>query len=465
MHHSNKPFHGAKLDRREGLCYNMVSQHVGGFHMSRYDDLLKKIQNKQADIAVIGMGYIGLPTALFYTMQGLRVRGIDTNQTLIDDLREGIITILEEGLGDIAKDYLSKIELSTSYDGIEEADVFVLCLPSPVDENSKPVIRYLEHAIQDIAKLSKKGGLILVESTVPVGTTEHLEKMFTDISELQKDKDFWFAHCPERVLPGKVVEELHTNHRLAGGTSKSATELAVVFLSTVFKPELVHATSASVSEAAKLAENAFRDVNIAYANELAMLCTALSIDVSEVIELANLHPRVEILKPGLGVGGYCLPKDGWILVESARARGGSAELIPAARHVNDEMPGHVSKRIRDEVLNMADKATVGLLGLAFKENVSDTRNSPTVELLQSLTSTDVDVVVYDPLVNEGYGAKQASSMDELIGDSDIIVLCVGHEQIIMELQESDLSEKVFVDPRNMMPGIRNRVKRYVGLSV
>jgi UDP-N-acetyl-D-mannosaminuronic acid dehydrogenase len=433
--------------------------------MSRYDDLLKKIQNKQADVAVIGLGYIGLPTALFYAIRGLKVRGIDTNQSLIEELRKGVIAIHEEGLGEIAKEHLSKIQLADSYEGIENSDVFVLCLPSPISENGRPIIRYLEHAVRDIARLSKKGGLIIVESTVPVGTTEHLARLFARESNLHLDHDFWFAHCPERVLPGKVVEEMDTNHRLAGGISKSSTELAVAFLTKVFKPELVHPTSASVSEAAKLSENAFRDVNIAYANELAKLCASLSVDVSEVIKLANLHPRVSILNPGLGVGGYCLPKDGWILVESARERGGNAELIPAARHVNDSMPLYVSKRIREKVLNTTERATVGLLGLAFKENVSDTRNSPTVELLRALTSTDVEVFVYDPLVDEGFGAKRVETMDDLLEVADIIVLCVGHDQIIEELQNCDLTEKVFVDPRNLMPNIRNRVKKYVGLSV
>jgi len=387
-------------------------------------------------------------------------------QSLIDGLKKGVIPIHEEGLGDIAKDHLSKIQLASSYDTVGESDVFVLCLPSPIDESGKPVIRYLEHAVKDIAKVSKKRCLILVESTVPVGTTERLAQLFAKESGLKPDTDFWVAHCPERVLPGKVVEEMDTNHRLAGGISEASTELAVVFLSQIFKADLVHPTSsASVSEAAKLSENAYRDTNIAYANELAKLCTTLAIDVSEVIKLANLHPRVDILNPGLGVGGYCFPKDGWILVESAREKGGSAELIPAARHVNDSMPGHVAKRIGEEVLDCTGKATVGLLGLAYKENVSDTRNSPTVELLQVLTSTDVDVIVYDPLVDESFGAKQVDSMEDLLEISDIVVLCVGHDEILKELETRDLAEKVFVDPRNLLPKMRSKVKKYVGLSV
>jgi UDP-N-acetyl-D-mannosaminuronic acid dehydrogenase len=432
--------------------------------MSRYDELLNKIRQKETKVTVIGLGYIGLPTALFYVMRGMSVRGIDTDSDLVEGLRNGQIAIHEEGLGDIAGEHLSKIDLQTSYDGVEDSDVFVLCLPSPVDEEGKPVTKYLENAVREIARRMKTGCLVLNESTVPVGTTEALYALFAKESEL-KDDEFWFAHCPERVLPGKVVEEMDTNHRLAGGTSEAATTLATVFLQSIFKPELVHPTRSGVSEAAKLAENAFRDVNIGYANELAKICASLSIDVSEVIKLANLHPRVSILNPGIGVGGYCLPKDGWILVESARARGGDAELIPAARHVNDSMPEHVSKRIVGEVLSRKETATVGLLGLAFKENVSDTRNSPTVELLKSLTSSITDVIVYDPLVAESFGAKKAESMDDFLRSSDIVVMCVGHNQILDEMKSRDLSEKVFFDPRNMMPELKSKVLKYIGLSV
>ncbi|MFX1485186.1 MAG: nucleotide sugar dehydrogenase, partial [Promethearchaeota archaeon] len=329
--------------------------------MSRYEDLLKKINRKKAKVAVIGLGYIGLPTAIFYAMRGLDVVGIDTNSDLVDELKIGRISIHEEGLSEIASEYLPKIKLQTTYDGVESADVCVLCLPSPIDEKGQPITRFLEDAVRDIGKRMKTGCLVLNESTVPVGTTQFLFELFSRVSELD-NKEFWFAHCPERVLPGKVVEEMDTNHRLAGGTNEEATTLAMAFLQSVFRPELIHPTSSGISEAAKLAENAFRDVNISYANELAKLCTHMSIDVSEVIKLANLHPRVSILTPGLGVGGYCLPKDGWILVESARAKGGDAELIPAARSVNDSMPVHVAKRIHDEVLTRKVKATVGLLG-------------------------------------------------------------------------------------------------------
>jgi UDP-N-acetyl-D-mannosaminuronic acid dehydrogenase len=258
---------------------------------------------------------------------------------------------------------------------------------------------------------------------------------------------------------------MDTNHRLAGGVSELSTSLAVAFLKTVFNPELIHPTGARVSETAKLAENAFRDVGIAYANELAKVCTSLSIDVREVIELANLHPRVDILNPSLGVGGYCLPKDGWILVESVRQFDGDGVLIPAARQVNDSMPAHVSKRIRDMVLDLSLRSTVGILGVSFKPNVSDTRNSPSLELIKLLWSTGMEVIVYDPLVEQKVGDRKVDSIEEILQSCDIMVLGAAHDVLLKELHEMDLSEMVFVDPPGVAQNLEKQVRRYVGLSI
>ncbi|MHA2140834.1 MAG: nucleotide sugar dehydrogenase [Candidatus Thorarchaeota archaeon] len=433
--------------------------------MSRHGKLLKKIESKEAKISIVGLGYIGLPTALFYKRSGLAITGIDTNEELVSELREGNIRMKEEGLEQIAEEYLSDIILDTSYDSITDSDVFVLCLPSPIDEHSKPVTRYLENSVADIASRVKKDCLVIVESTVPVGTTEKLSNLFAETSGKSPDKDFWFAHCPERVLPGQVVQEMDTNHRLAGGVSELSTSLAAAFLKTVFRPELIHPTSSRVSETAKLAENAFRDVGIAYANELARLCTSLSIDVNEVIELANLHPRVEILNPGLGVGGYCLPKDGWILVESVRQFDGEGVLIPAARQVNDSMPAHVSRKIRDIVLDLSLRSTVGILGVSFKPNVSDTRNSPSLELINLLWSTGMEVIVYDPLVDQKFGDRKAETIDDILQSCDIVVLGAAHDSLLKELREKDLSKIVFVDPPGVALGFKDRVREYIGLSI
>jgi UDP-N-acetyl-D-mannosaminuronic acid dehydrogenase len=433
--------------------------------LSRHKNLLRKIENKEAKVAIAGLGYIGLPTALFYKRSGLAITGIDTNEELVAELRTGKIRMKENGLQQIADKHLSDIMLDTSYDSITDTDVFVLCLPSPIDENNKPVTRYLENSVADIASKAIGDCLVIVESTVPVGTTESLSSLFAETSGKALDEEFWFAHCPERVLPGQIVQEMDTNHRLAGGVSELSTSLAAAFLKTVFRPDLIHPTNARVSEAAKLAENAFRDVGIAYANELAKLCAALSIDVREVIKLANLHPRVDILNPSLGVGGYCLPKDGWILVESVRPFDGEGVLIPAARQVNDSMPAHVSKRIRQLVLDLSLKSTVGILGVSFKPNVSDTRNSPSLELIDLLWSTGIEVAVFDPLVEHEVGDRKVDSIDEILQSCDIVVLGVAHDLLLNDLEDKDLSGIVFVDPSGAAQEFRTRVKKYVGLSI
>ncbi|MHA1937755.1 MAG: nucleotide sugar dehydrogenase [Candidatus Thorarchaeota archaeon] len=433
--------------------------------MSGHKKLLTRIENKEAKATIVGLGYIGLPTALIYKRSGLAITGIDTNEELVAELRDGKIRMKENGIEKLAEKHLSDITLDASYDSITDSDVFVLCLPSPIDENGKPVTRYLENSVTDIGSRVTGDCLVIVESTVPVGTTERLSSLFAESNGKTPDKDFWFAHCPERVFPGQIVLEMDTNHRLAGGVSELSTSLAVAFLKTVFNPELIHPTGARVSETAKLAENAFRDVGIAYANELAKVCTSLSIDVREVIELANLHPRVDILNPSLGVGGYCLPKDGWILVESVRQFDGDGVLIPAARQVNDSMPAHVSKRIRDMVLDLSLRSTVGILGVSFKPNVSDTRNSPSLELIKLLWSTGMEVIVYDPLVEQKVGDRKVDSIEEILQSCDIMVLGAAHDVLLKELHEMDLSEMVFVDPPGVAQNLEKQVRRYVGLSI
>jgi UDP-N-acetyl-D-mannosaminuronic acid dehydrogenase len=244
-----------------------------------------------------------------------------------------------------------------------------------------------------------------------------------------------------------------------------STELATAFLSSVFGHELVHPSTARVAEIAKLAENAFRDVNVAFANELSKVCKSLGIDVNEVIALANLHPRVDILRPGIGVGGYCIPKDGWFLVESVRGDLIQPKLIPAAREVNDSMPAHVFEIIREMGLEgYSLKSEVGLIGLSFKPNVSDTRNSPSVELVRLLISAGMDVTAYDPYTEKDFGTKRAESLENLINTCHVIILSVGHDEVVEELHNLDLSEKVLLDPGNSAPELKSRVKRYIGLS-
>jgi UDP-N-acetyl-D-mannosaminuronic acid dehydrogenase len=398
------------------------------------------------------LGYIGLPTALFYKKQGFRVVGIDTNQTLIDDLSRGIINIEEDGMDDLAEEFLGQIELYASYDNVRDGDVFVLCLPSPIDQDKKPVLGYLQESVMDLVKRAKKGVLILVESTVPVGTTYKLSQNFAKESGLQLDQDFWFAHTPERVLPGNMIHELITNHRIVGGVSEDrivggvseeSTQLAVYLFESIFGPELVHSTNSMVSETAKLAENTYRDINLAYANELARLCKTLDIDVNEVIKLANFHPRVDILNPGIGVGGYCIPKDGWLLFNSVLEASEKPILIPTARRVNDSMPHHVYEIVKNSQA-ISLKTKIGILGLTYKPNVADTRSSPALELIQLFKTAGQDVYVYDPYINRDFGAIRAQTIDELLTSCEIIIVAVGHDKILKLLHSANLRDKIYL---------------------
>ncbi|MBD3157498.1 MAG: nucleotide sugar dehydrogenase [Candidatus Lokiarchaeota archaeon] len=434
--------------------------------MTKYDELRISIEKKKAKVCVIGMGYIGLPTALFYARAGLDVQGIDTNEDLVTELGEGKIRMKEEGLDELADEYLDSIYVTASYESICDSDIYVLCLPSPINQENRAVLKYLQDAVKQLGQQVCKRCLILVESTVPVGATEKLATLFAEESDMILDEDFWVVHCPERVLPGKVVKEMDTNHRLAGGVTENSTKLGEAFLETVFDSELVHPTTAAVSETAKLAENAYRDVQIGFVNELAKFCTDMSIDVTEVIRLANLHPRVSMLKPGLGVGGYCLPKDGWILVDSARENDSEAKVIPAAREVNESMPSHVFRRIQKVILEDSTvKRFIGLLGLSFKPNVSDTRNSPSVDLLRLLTSAGDTVIVYDPYVDRDFGVQKADSLEDVIEQCEIIVLAVPHDTLVENLEDQNLEDIILVDPWNKVPHLQGKVERYLGLTV
>ena len=263
--------------------------------MSDFDKLREKIVQKKCRVCVVGLGYIGFPTALFYKKSGNDVVGIDLNKGLIEDLRKGKLRIIEDGLDELATSVLPEIELRSDYSDLEGIDIFVLCLPSPIDEDKIPNTSYLESSLSEIAAKAKKPVLIIVESTVPVGFTESQAVRFGQISSLKHDEQFWFAHCPERVLPGSIVREMRDNERLIGGVSEKAAELGGLFLASVFGESRIHETNSTISETSKLAENAYRDTCIAFANELALISTEIGIDVREVIRLANLHPRVQIV--------------------------------------------------------------------------------------------------------------------------------------------------------------------------
>jgi UDP-N-acetyl-D-mannosaminuronic acid dehydrogenase len=346
-------------------------------------------------INMIGLGYIGLPTAAVMAKSGYDVIGVDINEDACKTINQGRIHIVEPGLESVVKDVVGKGRL-VAQTTPTEADVFVIAVPTPFKDSYAPDLTFIKAAATSIAPFLQKGSLVVLESTSPVGTTHKLKDW---LSELRPDltfptksddvnSDVNLAYCPERVLPGKVLEELVANDRSIGGITPSCSEKAQNFYQFFVDGECV-ITDAKTAEMTKLTENSFRDVNIAFANELSLICDRLDINVWELIELANRHPRVSILQPGCGVGGHCIAVDPWFIVDSAPAQ---AKLIRQAREINDAKPEWVAQKVQSAVFDVLHSdnnkslsdVRVACFGLAFKPNIDDLRESPAVEVVRHL---------------------------------------------------------------------------------
>ena len=330
----------------------------------------------KADVCMIGLGYIGLPTAVILADQGLRVHGVDLNPKHVDAVNAGNVPFVEPALGEFVKRTVDSGHLSAS-DTPVPAKNFIVAVPTPFQEDRTPDLSYIEAAARELAPQLEGDELVILESTSPPGATEHMAEVIMECRPDLRDKDVKFAHAPERVLPGRIMVELVENDRIIGGITPEAAEAARDLYSTFCKGELL-LTNARTAEMAKLTENSFRDVNIAFANELSVICARLDIDVWELIELANHHPRVNILQPGPGVGGHCIAVDPWFIVAAAPEE---SRLIHMARVVNDDKPEHVMNLIESSVAQAGAAAPkVAMLGLAFKPDIDDLRESPALKI-------------------------------------------------------------------------------------
>lgn len=357
-------------------------------------------------ISLIGLGYIGLPTAAMLASRMGNVIGVDIKADVVEAIMQGIFHTLEPGLAEL----LAQVRESGALRAVtrpEPADAFIIAVPTPITDDHKPDISFVRAAALSLAPVLRPGNLIILESTSPVGTTEQLAQWLAearpDLSFSQQageEADVQIAYCPERILPGKMLEELIHNDRIVGGMTRTASDMAVT-LYRLFVEGEIHATTVRTAELCKLAENSFRDVNIAYANELSMICDKLDIDVAELIRLANRHPRVNILQPGCGVGGHCIPVDPWFIVDSTPE---VAKLIRTAREVNDSKPLWVVEKIKraiDEYLKEhpgkgITDVTVGIAGgLGYKPDTDDVRNSPKLQVIQNLKKDGYHVVIDD----------------------------------------------------------------------
>lgn len=390
--------------------------------------------------AIFGLGYIGLPTATLLANRGMNVLGIDVSDKAVNAVNAGRMHIIEPGLGDLLKDAVQKGNLRASKTP-EPADVFVIAVPTPFKDGHKPDLSYIQSAVSALAPVLKKGDLVILESTSPVGTTEKIGDWLAEArpdltfpAAAGEEADIQIAHCPERVLPGKVVQEMVENDRIIGGLTSKAAKMAQDFYGTFVKGDII-LTNSRAAEMCKLTENSFRDVNIALANELSILCDKLDIDVWELIDLANRHPRVNILKPGCGVGGHCIAVDPWFIVDQCPDE---ARVIATARNVNDGKAKFVEDKIKKTIKKISSEKNIpeadvkiACLGLAFKPDIDDLRESPAVRIAKNLASSfPGQVMVVEPNINrlpkdlEGAGVRLVSLDDALKGD--IAALLVRH---------------------------------------
>jgi UDP-N-acetyl-D-mannosaminuronic acid dehydrogenase len=405
-------------------------------------------------VCIIGLGYIGLPTAAAFASRGLQVLGVDVNPQIVETVNAGNVHIEEPDLDIVVRSVVLSGNLRAALCP-ETADAFIVAVPTPFKDDHKPDLSYIKSAADSLAPVLRKGNLVILESTSPVGATEQLGAWLAERrpdlrfpQPGQTDADIHLAHCPERVLPGQVLTELVENDRVIGGTTAQSIELATALYKTFVKGDCVP-TDVRTAELAKLTENAFRDVNIAFANELSLICDRLGIDVWELISLANRHPRVNILQPGPGVGGHCIAVDPWFIVDSAPEQ---ARLIHAARTVNDSKPGFVVDKIRAATKGL-HKPIVACLGLAFKPNIDDLRESPAVEVVRRIAgSADTLILAVEPHVQElpeelrMLPNVRLVSAEDAVAQAPVIAMLVDHEAFRL-IDRRLLAGKAVVDTR------------------
>ena len=394
-------------------------------------------------ICVIGLGYIGLPTASLLGTKGFYVHGVDTSQKVVDTINAGGIHIVEPDLDILVKSAVQSGRLSAGHEPVE-ADVFIIAVPTPFKQGKQPDLSYVESATRMISPHVKPGNLVILESTSPVGTTDEVVAKFLQDAGHNINEEIYIAHCPERVLPGRILVELIENDRIVGGINKASTKKAVEFYKSFVRGEVLE-TDSRTAEMAKLTENSFRDVNIAFANELSLICDQEGINVWELISLANRHPRVKILNPGPGVGGHCIAVDPWFIVSRAPEL---ARLIRTAREVNDFKPAWVIEKVRRSAEKFKHPV-IGCLGLAFKADVDDLRESPAVDIVRMLLDENLgEVLIAEPNLKV-HGEFTLGSYETVVAVSDIILLLVDHKEF-RDLKAVDLKEKILIDTRGII---------------
>lgn len=411
-------------------------------------------------ICVIGLGYIGLPTAATFAAHGVKVTGVDVNPRAVDLINQGKVHIVEPDLDALVRDVVAQQKLSAQLQPCE-ADAYIVAVPTPFKDNYEPDLKYIEAAAKALAPFLKSGNLVILESTSPVGATE---QMAVWLSEARSDltfpqthgeqADILVAHCPERVLPGKVLQELISNDRIVGGMTPRCSQAAIDLYKVFVKGDCIE-TNARTAEMCKLTENSFRDVNIAFANELSIICDKLDINVWELIQLANRHPRVNILQPGPGVGGHCIAVDPWFIVSKTPEQ---ARLIRTAREVNDSKPEWVIDQVKIKIAEFLQAnpektikdVTVACYGLAFKPDIDDLRESPALEITKKLAEQGLNILAIEPNIQK-LPAKLGLNVKLIDLDTaksaDIHLILVDHSYFKLNLR---LTNDYYVDTRGLI---------------
>jgi len=407
--------------------------------------------------SVIGLGYIGLPTAAVLAAHGVHVYGVDVNPKVVETINQGKIHIIEPDLDAIVHQTVQKNRLSAHLKA-QSADAFIIAVPTPFHEDKSPDLRYIQSAAKAISTVLKKGNLVVLESTSPVGTTEQLcswlQELRPDLTfPNSSDKpDVHVAYCPERVLPGKVLHELIYNDRVIGGMSPACSEKAEALYKTFLKGNC-YRTNSRTAEMAKLTENAFRDVNIAFANELSLICSKNDINVWELIQLANKHPRVNILQPGPGVGGHCIAVDPWFIVSRNPEE---AKLIRVAREVNDAKPHRVVQKTL-EVANSLQLKKIAVLGLTYKPDIDDLRESPALDICKELsekfngTILAVEPHIQEPPLILKQNGCILTEFEKAMNECEAVLVLVDHK-LFREANPEMFQDKILLDTKGFTSG-------------
>lgn len=411
--------------------------------------IVMNFDNKQ--IGIFGLGHIGLPTAAILANNNIHVLGADVNENTVNNINQGICNFEEPGLNSLVKDAVKNNYLSATTDleyVANTCDIIIVIVPTPIFENKKADLTYVISACESIKKGLKKGNLVIIESTVPPETGINVIKPLLEESGLICGEDFYLSYSPERALPNNTIFEMTHNARIIGGFNEKSADLTAQLYSYITQGEIIKVKNITSAEMVKLMENTYRDVNIALSNELAKICEKINVNANEVINAANYHPRVNLHTPGPGVGGHCIPIDPYFLIEIAEKYGETAKLISDSRLINDSMPDHV--------LNILSKfndgiSTVSILGIAYKGNVDDVRETPSKKLIELLIKNEYKVVAHDPIVKkeviETFNVDSVSYEDSL--KSDCIIIMTDHD-MYKELKPEQVKDKLVISTKPIL---------------